>query len=498
MKRAITFVSVICFCCTLLMRADAQQKRQRRQKASRPPGAVSLDGKWTGKTEQNNAITFTVLKGRITEFSAEGRFQGYGCSTTSNTTTTINQPIVNKAFSFSARGGPGGVSLRVNGTFTSSTTSQGVASMELHPIPGPPPGVPGHVPSCGGSLRTTWIAWKGDREPSGEIPPLPKGPVASKRARPPLLELISPKEGDVLDNGCDNFKEPIVWEFRWSEARGAQRYHLYVIHEFAGNPVIDNPNIKSTSYTDQSKGFIPTQSLAGWRWKVRPMVKGVWKDWSDEQTFSVEPENKDCRDSAALLLQAVENGDGPRVKELLSQEWSDANRIDSKGRTALVVAARAGQTEIVRLLLAAGAQVNRLGGGDNQAALSAAAQGGHTEVVQALLEAGADVNSQQFGSDKTALYYAAESGHVETVKALLQKGAGPNGRGSSHTGAYPLIAAIEKGHLEVARTLLQAGANPNVERTNWNTLSRQTALQIAKAKGFSEIAQLLRQHGARE
>jgi hypothetical protein len=288
MKRKITFL-MICACSMLVFGVKAQPRpRRQQQRANQPQSAKSFDGKWHGRTEQGRVITFTVLKGRITEFSAEGRFESLGCSTTSSTTATLNQLIVNQAFSFSAPGGPGGLSLRVNGNFSSSTTAHGVAGMQLHSIPGPPPGVPGHVPSCAGSLRTTWTACKGDCAPS----PPPANPTASTRTRPALVQLISPKEGELLDNGCRNFKDPKLWQFRWSEVRGAQRYHLYVKHEFAGNPVIDNSNIRTTSYTDEDNSF--SLNLSGWRWKVRPMINGVWKDWSAEQAFNVEPADTDC------------------------------------------------------------------------------------------------------------------------------------------------------------------------------------------------------------
>ncbi len=287
MKHKIILIGAMCLFNTLFIAVDAQQRKRAAQS-----GAASLDGKWTGKTEQGRTITFSVVKGHITEFSAEGRFEGYACSTTSSTTATINHLIANRTFSFSAPSGPGGISLSVNGTFSSSTTAQGVANMQLHSIPGPPPGVPGHVPSCAGSLRTTWIACQGDCEPSA---PSAK-PAAASATRPGPVQLLSPQEDEVLDNGCRNFKDPKTWQFKWSEVRGAQRYHLYVKHESAGNPVIDNSNIRTTSYTDVDNSFIP--NITGWRWKVRPMIKGVWKDWSPEQTFSVEPANTDCGGTA--------------------------------------------------------------------------------------------------------------------------------------------------------------------------------------------------------
>lgn len=285
MRHKIVLVSLVCSFSTLLGALEAQQRRRPPQ-----PSSHSLDGKWTGKSEQDRTITFTVAQGRITEFSAEGRFQSSSCSTTSNTTATINQPISNKAFSFSSAGGPGGISLKVNGTFTSATTAQGVANMQLHSIPGPPPGVPGHVPSCAGSVRAIWTACKGDCEPSAPSSASAK-PAAPTKTRPPLVELISPRPDEVLDNGCRNFKDPKVWQFRWSAVAGAQRYHLYVKHEDAGNPVVDNSNIKTTSYSDEDNSFVVY--LSGWRWKVRPMIRGVWKDWSAEQAFTVETANTD-------------------------------------------------------------------------------------------------------------------------------------------------------------------------------------------------------------
>ena len=460
---------------------------------------VSFDGKWAGTTEQNKSIAFTVLKGRVTELSVEGGIQGAGCSTTSKTTATIDEAIVDDSFAYSSRGGPGGISVRIKGTFASATAAQGVASIESHASPGPPPRVPGHVPSCSGSVRTTWTAWKGDRKPAADATTPEKETVRSKTAAAPLLELVAPSEGDVLDNGCDNLKEPIAWDFRWSEGRGAQRYNLYVIHEFGATPLVNDPKIKSTSYTYQTKDPIPRPNLAGWRWKVRPMVNGVWQAWSDERTFSVEPVNKDCREWATLLIQqGVEKGDAARVKEMLSEEWADVKSVDSKGRTALVVAARSGQSEIVRLLLAEGAEVNSVGGGDEQSALAAAAQGGHTEVVEELLRAGANVKHSEFLSGNTALYYAAERGRVAIVEALLQKGAPPDGNGSRLNGAYPLIAATENGHTEAVRVLLEAGANANVQRTNWSTLKTQSALQMAQSRNFAEIVLLLKQHGAKK
>ena len=51
-----------------------------------------------------------------------------------------------------------------------------------------------------------------------------------------------------------------------------------------------------------------------------------------------------------------------------------------------------------------------------------AARGGHTEVVQILLRAGADVKGRD-KNRRTALMWAAEYGHTEIVEMLKKAGA---------------------------------------------------------------------------
>jgi hypothetical protein len=58
---------------------------------------------------------------------------------------------------------------------------------------------------------------------------------------------------------------------------------------------------------------------------------------------------------------------------------------------------------------------------------------GRTDVLRALLAAGADVN-QRFASEYTALMAAAGMGHDEAVKLLLEHGADPTLRESGWGG----------------------------------------------------------------
>jgi len=52
-----------------------------------------------------------------------------------------------------------------------------------------------------------------------------------------------------------------------------------------------------------------------------------------------------------------------------------------------------------------------------------ASRNGHKEIVKALIAKGADVNAKDNEGRNTALFYAASHGHQDVVKALKQAGA---------------------------------------------------------------------------
>src|SRR5688572_27141558 len=151
----------------------------------------SLDGNWTGKTLQNQTVKFTVEKGKVKAFTIGGRFIGAGCSTTSTTTISLDRAILNKSFTHNSYAGPGGVSVAINGVFAGPVSARGTASLRLHGIPGPPPGVPGYVPSCDAQVQTKWAAVKGDTPPEDIRGMLE--PARTKKSGVPSVVLMSPK-----------------------------------------------------------------------------------------------------------------------------------------------------------------------------------------------------------------------------------------------------------------------------------------------------------------
>ena len=61
-----------------------------------------------------------------------------------------------------------------------------------------------------------------------------------------------------------------------------------------------------------------------------------------------------------------------------------------------------------------------------ESTLQLAARHGRTEVVELLVDAGADMNICNINTKWTALYVAAEQGHTELVKLLVDAGADVN------------------------------------------------------------------------
>ena len=112
-----------------------------------------------------------------------------------------------------------------------------------------------------------------------------------------------------------------------------------------------------------------------------------------------------------------------------------------------------GELTKMRMLLWVGADVNEYAPGRGPAIVSAAWHG-HTEIVEFLLNRGADINARR-KINNTPLQVAASNGHLDTVRLLLSRGANANIVGE---GGSALRIAVEKGHTEIANLLRHHGA----------------------------------------
>ena len=117
---------------------------------------------------------------------------------------------------------------------------------------------------------------------------------------------------------------------------------------------------------------------------------------------------------------------------------------------------------------------------------------GHENIVKLLLAAGADPNS--LGAVPfSALHWAAQAGNPKILKLFLEAGAEVNPVPSDRPGLESTLKlAVENRREKAVRLLLAAGANPNLGDNS----KSGSPLRCAIRKKEPVIEQMLRDHGA--
>ncbi len=160
------------------------------------------------------------------------------------------------------------------------------------------------------------------------------------------------------------------------------------------------------------------------------------------------------RFGATALHHAARSGDVETLRTLLAAPGADVNARSDAGETPLLIAAREGEVGALRCLLTADAEPDRTGR-SGETPLSEAARLGRIVVVEALLKAGADPNLPM-KTGMTALLFAVRERHVDVVRALLAAGADPKAKDTDGRDALTYAAAT--GHEALTAMLVEAGA----------------------------------------
>jgi ankyrin repeat protein len=245
------------------------------------------------------------------------------------------------------------------------------------------------------------------------------------------------------------------------------------------------------------------------------------------------------RNGSTALMWAT--GDAAKVRLLLGRH-ADVNARTRAGVTALLSATNRGEIEVMRMLIAAGADLQAemaLWFGPKVGLLQIAYGANDSETREVLRGAGVKLQeatalgmsplSRLFMNLVFSYRRQTSPTSAGTVKALLDRGANPNEDYRQLTLAMPVLAqAALHGDLETMRILIERGADPNRKGPRGLTplmmaaaasqanpagirlllergaavaardASGRTALDWALLQGESDVSSVLRQAGAAE
>ena len=205
-----------------------------------------------------------------------------------------------------------------------------------------------------------------------------------------------------------------------------------------------------------------------------------------------------CRGGhSELVLLLLSSGAENKKDETCYHLYTDRQPV-GRLTTPLMAAIEEGHTNVVSVLLQAGVQPD----GGRESPLLGACGLGRLEILQLLLAAAADVNRTDPGAPITPLIAACamtDASHdvrTEMVRRLLQEKANAN----QDAGTTPLVMASLQGDLAIAKLLLLAGADRDTPASSSVLCCREsrcyTPLTAACWMGHIDVVCLLLQEKA--
>ena len=184
------------------------------------------------------------------------------------------------------------------------------------------------------------------------------------------------------------------------------------------------------------------------------------------------------------LLAAMAKGDIDGMRTIIAGDMSVLGMTNPRG-TPLIVGCEDGLLEPSKLLIDAGADVEKAATVDLVTPLFVACEKGHLDCASALLAHGVDVNKANMYGE-TPLFISARYNMTECAKVLLAHGA-EVGTADKQASWTALFCSAHEGNVSLTKLLLALGADAEARDVNG-----VTPLFWAEAQGHAEVAALLK------
>lgn len=186
------------------------------------------------------------------------------------------------------------------------------------------------------------------------------------------------------------------------------------------------------------------------------------------------------------LIEAIGTDDSALVR-LMLDAGADVNRPNKFGWTPLMEVVENEKSELVELFLSRGAKVN-VQQNYGWTPLMKAAEKSNIELIELLLKFKADPNLVT-SSGRTALMISIDRGNLYAARVLIDRGTNLNL--FDEDGWSPFLLSIDRGDPLMVKLFLEHGLDINQKDPDG-----RTALHIAASRGYTEVVRELLEVGA--
>ena len=211
----------------------------------------------------------------------------------------------------------------------------------------------------------------------------------------------------------------------------------------------------------------------------------------------IKPLTGNFGDFSGIVLKAAANGHLDAVKHYLNFNPKWLNQVGPHGRTMLWEAAYKGRTDVVKWLIAQGADIRAIGSYYTPmhvelSALAAARHAGRDDTVELLLQHGAQDD----------FYAACHRGDIVAMQSFYKRKKSIVNKPSAEEpnrprmGWHPIHYAVVGGHIEAVERLIQWGAKVAEHLPlllDWSEINRSAIVPLLKQQAEKEAPGSTRQ-----